>query len=338
MRASAPPAYNPQVVQQAAPVVQQAAPIVAAPVVAAQYQQPSGREAARMSVKRPTRPVAFGCATLACVTALVWVVFLLSSGHDIICSLLTPTAGSDECGVGCTYVAAQANSSVPAHCISSESDAGASGSSTPSPPPGPHAFCSGGQAGFDVVCDPESGTTLVPGSATVEKGSTALEHQTNCCAGPLGAGEVCGGGDGWCQKGLFCNEDNGWLTSDVCTPCPCGAGVGCGLATDGDDGIPALPCGALNPLGAECGHELGGCMDGLYCAEPWLDILWAEGECKSASSLFASDESWLADDGHEGWGWWVVVVLVMICVGCLVMACAEAEAATSQGRQLRRRR
>ena len=79
-------------------------------------------------------------------------------------------------------------------------------------------------------------------------------------------------------------------------------------------------------------------MDGLYCAEPWLDILWAEGECKSASSLFASDESWLADDGHEGWGWWVVVVLVMICVGCLVMACAEAEAATSQGRQLRRRR
>ena len=76
-------------------------------------------------------------------------------------------------------------------------------------------------------------------------------------------GGDCGGSD-WCKKGLYCNEDLGMFSDNACELCPCNPGVARGLRSDGD-GQPALPCGALNLLGDECGDEHGGCAPGMYC-------------------------------------------------------------------------
>jgi hypothetical protein len=209
-------------------------------------------------------------------------------------------AGSEGVnGYNCVFTpAVAAGAAVPETCIE---DVGLDSSSVSqsSVTSGDYPFCVGDPRGWglDVVC--KGGTSLIDAATTTEKGRTAVEQQTNCCAGPLDVGGDCGGSD-WCKKGLYCNEDLGMFSDNACELCPCNPGVACGLRSDGD-GQPALPCGALNLLGDECGDEHGGCAPGTYCDDSgWFSSF----ECITGDG----DEG-----GGDGWGWmqWGLLVCGM---------------------------
>ena len=58
-------------------------------------------------------------------------------------------------------------------------------------------------------------------------------------------GENCGQNDGWCEAGLYCDEDGPSLNECVQCPCPDGNGGyhSCGRGSDGNSS-PAWPCGS----------------------------------------------------------------------------------------------